>query len=108
MPDEQVLIRWGRRLLHSLAARCAIGAPRRLCGKIGPRARADENVARAADVAEMALAHTITSKVEAAYRRGDLFLKRWPLMDAWARFCNSPQSTGEVVPIRAAAGVLDH
>jgi integrase len=61
-----------------------------------------------ADVAEMALAHTITSKVEAAYRRGDLFLKRRQLMDAWARFCNSPHSIGEIVPIRAAAGALDH
>jgi hypothetical protein len=35
----------------------------------------------------MALAHTIDSKVEAAYRRGDLFEKRRELMTAWARFC---------------------
>jgi integrase len=39
------------------------------------------------EVVEMALAHTIESKVEAAYRRGDLFQKRRQLMDAWARFC---------------------
>ncbi len=38
------------------------------------------------DVAEMALAHTIRDKVEAAYRRGDLFDKRRELMDAWARY----------------------
>lgn len=36
------------------------------------------------EVAEMALAHVIPSKVEAAYRRGDLLEKRRALMDAWA------------------------
>jgi integrase len=35
------------------------------------------------EVIEMALAHTIDSKTEAAYRRGDLFEKRRHLMDAW-------------------------
>jgi hypothetical protein len=39
------------------------------------------------EVVEMALAHTIENKVEAAYRRGDLFQKRRQLMEAWARFC---------------------
>lgn len=38
------------------------------------------------DVAEMALAHTIENKVEAAYRRGDLFEKRTKMMEAWAAF----------------------
>jgi integrase len=38
------------------------------------------------EMVEMALAHTVESKVEAAYRRGDLFLKRRQLMDAWAEF----------------------
>jgi hypothetical protein len=35
----------------------------------------------------MALAHTITSAVERAYRRGDLFDKRRQLMADWAAFC---------------------
>lgn len=39
------------------------------------------------DVAEMALAHTIGDRVEAAYRRGDLFDKRRAMMDEWAAFC---------------------
>lgn len=39
------------------------------------------------EVVEMALAHTISSKVEAAYRRGDLFEKRRSLMIDWAEFC---------------------
>ena len=37
-------------------------------------------------VAEMALAHTIGDKVEAAYRRGDLFDKRTRMMADWAKF----------------------
>jgi hypothetical protein len=35
----------------------------------------------------MALAHVVGSKVEAAYRRGDLFDKRRRLMQQWAAFC---------------------
>ena len=38
------------------------------------------------DVAEMALAHTIENKVEAAYRRGDLFEKRNLMMQAWSNY----------------------
>jgi integrase len=40
------------------------------------------------DVIEMALAHTIANKVEAAYRRGDLFEKRRALMRDWAAYCS--------------------
>ncbi len=54
------------------------------------------------EVAEMALAHAISDKVEAAYRRGDLFAKRHRLMDDWATFCAQPPTEkGEtVVPLR--------
>lgn len=38
------------------------------------------------DVAEMALAHVIENKVEAAYRRGDLFEKRRHMMQTWADY----------------------
>jgi integrase len=55
------------------------------------------------EVAEMALAHTIGSKVEAAYRRGDLFDKRVALMDQWADFCEA-RSGGQVVQMRAVNG----
>ena len=41
------------------------------------------------EVVEMALAHAIESKVEAAYRRGDLFERRRELMRDWSRFCGS-------------------
>jgi len=46
------------------------------------------------------LAHTVSDKVEAAYRRGDLFAKRRQLADAWAAYGDSPALIGEVVPIR--------
>jgi integrase len=39
------------------------------------------------EVVEMALAHAIENKTEAAYRRGVLFDKRRELMDAWATYC---------------------
>lgn len=45
------------------------------------------------EVCEMALAHTIGDRVEAAYRRGDLFSKRRQLMEAWARYCLTPSQT---------------
>jgi integrase len=62
-----------------------------------------ERTAFPREVAEMALAHTLGDKVEAAYRRGDLFQKRRQLAEAWAAFCDGQSAGGEVVPIRAAA-----
>jgi integrase len=41
----------------------------------------------AREVAEAALAHSLESRVEAAYRRSDLFDKRRQLMNNWAAFC---------------------
>lgn len=45
------------------------------------------------EVVEMALAHAVGDKVEAAYRRGDLFEKRRELMDAWASYCTKAPAT---------------
>lgn len=44
----------------------------------------------AGDVVEMALAHTIKDKTEAAYRRGDLLDRRRGLMQAWADYLSTP------------------
>lgn len=52
------------------------------------------------EVCEMALAHTIKNKAEAAYRRGDLLDKRRELMETWARFVTAEQA--QVVAIRAS------
>jgi integrase len=54
------------------------------------------------EVVEMALAHAISDKTEAAYRRGDLFQKRRKLMDSWAAFCaHSTCVTGKIVPLQS-------
>lgn len=56
-------------------------------------------------VIEMALAHTIGSKVEAAYRRGDLFDKRQRLMADWAKYCASrpvDTATSNITPMNNA------
>jgi integrase len=55
------------------------------------------------EVCEAALAHTIENKVEAAYRRTDLFEKRRELMNAWARFCTDA-GDADVVLLRARQG----
>jgi len=54
-------------------------------------------------VVEMALAHAIGDKVEAAYRRGDLAVKRRKLAEAWSGFRASPPPFGAVLPMRRPA-----
>jgi integrase len=65
---------------------------------------AAERTAYPREVVEMALAHAVENKVEAAYRRGDLFEKRRQLAEAWARFCAAPSAAGAgVVSLRKGA-----
>jgi hypothetical protein len=55
------------------------------------------------EVAEAALAHLVGDKVEAAYRRGDLFEKRRRLMDAWVAYCQTATGKGgAVIPLKRA------
>ena len=63
---------------------------------------AAERTSYPSEVAEMALAHTVSDKVEAAYRRGDLFERRRKLMTAWATFCATPKQPvqGTVASLR--------
>jgi len=55
-----------------------------------------------AEVAEMALAHTVSDKTAAAYNRSDLFERRRRLMQQWATFCTSPpqEKRGNVTALR--------
>lgn len=46
------------------------------------------------DLAEMALAHVLPNKTEAAYRRGDALEKRRGMMDAWAHHCLATDTNG--------------
>src|SRR5262249_20511031 len=48
---------------------------------------AHERTACPSEAIELALAHVVANRVEAAYRRGDQFEKRRRLMDAWAEHC---------------------
>jgi integrase len=52
------------------------------------------------EVCEMALAHTIKNKAEAAYRRGDLFEMRRALMDDWQRFIRRYRKAAICVGLR--------
>jgi integrase len=55
------------------------------------------------EVAEAALAHLISDKVEAAYRRGDLFEKRRKLMREWAAFCGGRAQAQQRLMVDATA-----
>ena len=52
------------------------------------RSWAGERTELPREVAEQALAHTLESQVEAAYRRGDALEKRRQMMQDWADFCS--------------------
>lgn len=62
-----------------------------------------EQTAYPNEMSEMALAHTVPDKVEAAYRRGDMREKRRRLMADWAEYCASPRAAKKdnVVSLRA-------
>lgn len=53
------------------------------------------------EITEAALAHALADKVEAAYRRSDLFDKRRALMEAWAQYCASEQASPRTAAIMA-------
>ena len=53
------------------------------------------------EVIEMALAHAIDDKTEAAYRRGDLFDKRRRLSDGWEKYILRGTAEGTVVSLRS-------
>ncbi|GJL74549.1 integrase arm-type DNA-binding domain-containing protein [Nitrosomonas sp.] len=53
------------------------------------------------EICEMALAHVIKDKTEAAYRRGDMLKKRRCMMNEWQKFCDTVINVNAaIVPIR--------
>ena len=54
------------------------------------------------EVCEMALAHSVSDKTEAAYLRGDLFDKRRELMDTWASYACASKGD-KVVTLRQSS-----
>jgi integrase len=65
-----------------------------------------ERTAYPRDLAEHALAHTISNAAEAAYRRQDALDRRRPMMAAWADFCATVTTKAAVVGIREKRGAL--
>ena len=61
---------------------------------------AAESTGYPGEMVEMALAHAIGNKVEAAYRRGDMFEKRRYMMKSWSDFCDTVIKAGKVTPLR--------
>ncbi|MDZ7749416.1 MAG: hypothetical protein U5K43_11865 [Halofilum sp. (in: g-proteobacteria)] len=88
----------------AMALRGATARPRRLIVPHGFRSSfrdwSGEVSSFPRDVAEMALAHVIENKVEAAYRRGDLFAKRRKMMQEWANYVSKQQA--EEIPLQAS------
>ncbi len=78
-----------------LVARDGLGYSKERCTPHGFRSSfrdwAAEETNFANEVVEMALAHAIANKTEAAYRRGQLLAKRFELMQAWAQFACPPK-----------------
>jgi integrase len=59
-----------------------------------------ETTSFANETLELALAHTIQNKAEAAYRRQDQLEKRAKLMQQWQTYIDSPPTAGAVLPIQ--------
>jgi integrase len=58
-----------------------------------------EKTSHSREVVEMSLAHAIVDQTEAAYRRGDLLLKRQGLMNDWANYCGVPVHNSQVLDL---------
>ena len=52
-------------------------------------------------ICEMALAHAVENRTEAAYLRGDQFDKRRKLMDTWAKYATT-HPDAKVITLRAS------
>lgn len=63
---------------------------------------AAERTSYPVELREMALAHTLPNKTQAAYQRGDLFDKRRSLMNDWAAYIESSPIAGNIIQFRTA------
>jgi hypothetical protein len=56
------------------------------------------------EVIEAALAHRLKDKAEAAYARGDWFMKRRKLMQDWSQFLTKVSEEGSILVQQAREG----
>jgi len=61
---------------------------------------ASETTSFANETLELALAHTIKNKAEAAYRRQDQLEKRVKLMQLWQQYVDTAIATGVISPLQ--------
>ena len=64
---------------------------------------ASETTSFANETLELALAHTIKNKAEAAYRRQDQLEKRVKLMQLWQQYVEKAPTQGTVIAIQKVA-----
>ena len=112
LPREGAFVFTGARCDRPLASSALLNLVRAM---LGPGATvhgfrstfkdwAAEQTAYPNELSEIALAHAVTDKVEAAYRRGDMMEKRRRLMADWAAYCErAPAAEDNVVRIRESA-----
>ena len=93
-PDKPMSDMTLMKVLRDMKAGCTVHGFRS-----GFRDWVSESTSFPGDLAEAALAHAVTNKTEAAYRRGTLLEKRHKLMDAWAEYVSGYSSV-----VRLAAG----
>jgi integrase len=62
-----------------------------------------ETTNHAREICEMALAHTVGSNVEKAYKRGEALAKRARLMNDWAKYLDKPAGAAKVLPFKRRA-----
>ena len=95
-PDSEYLFSRKKRPLSNMAMTMVIRKLKKNVTVHGFRSTfrdwVSEKTGHSSEVAEMSLAHTITNKVEAAYRRGDLIEKRRVLLADWECYCNSTKN----------------
>ena len=63
---------------------------------------AAERTSYPVELREMALAHTLGDKTQAAYQRGDMFERRRALMNDWAVFIDTPPNSANIIHFKAA------
>ena len=90
-PDSQYLFSRGGKPLSSMAMLMMVRRMQAGLTVHGFRSSfrdwVSEETDHSPEVAEMALAHTISNKVEQAYRRGNLLERRRRLMQDWQSYC---------------------
>jgi hypothetical protein len=55
------------------------------------------------DMSEIALSHKVGDATEAAYRRGNMLIKRSKMMEAWANYCGTVRADAKVINMVRAA-----